>query len=201
MRIKSNKLNTDCLFHGVNQWDETLTRMMCTRYFAFINAKYNWVIKSFTEQDIKDCAEEDYNNWTFDYRDWWTLQSGAESVQEWLQVNKWVTCDLIVTTNDIEVYDYLDRGYAVWLWIAVNSLFYSDKKDWKLDLVDYVWYKWNIGHATNIIKWTCRGAFDCTDNGNESILDSYFGKSATYKCNIKEILQDIDMNTKYIFIK
>lgn len=198
MNIMINKLNTACLFHAVNQWDETITKMMCTHYFAFINAKYNWVIKSFTEDDIKASAKLAYDLWTFDYEKWGKLSDWVTWVIRYLKEVKWINCNLLTITSDWEAREMLEKWYAVWLWIKVNNKFYPDKVDWKLDLLDYKGYRWNIWHATNVIKWTCRWKFDCTDNWEEMFLDSYFWKSSTYKCNIKEVFQDIDMTTKFV---
>lgn len=198
MKIEINKLNTTCVFHDVNQWDELITRMACTHYFAFINAKYNWVIADFTENDIKISIEKAFSDWTFDYKKWWRLSDWIESVIRYLKEVKWVICNLATLYSDKEVEEMLDKWYAVWVWIGVNNKFYTDKQDGKLDLLDYVNYKGSIGHATNLIKWTCRGKFDCADNGKEMFLDSYFWKDSTYECNIKEVLEDIDYPTKYI---
>lgn len=195
MKTIWKKNNTACLFHDVNQWDEKLTKMMCTIYFGFINAKYNWVIKDFTEKEIKAVAEEQYEKGRFSYERWGRLNDGINAVFDYLN-SKWYTCNLTSLKNDREAKEWLERWYAVWLWISVDSKkFYQDKKDWKLDLLDYKWYKGNVWHATNLIKWTERGKIK---NWEEFFLDSYFWKSSIYKCDIDEVFEDIDMSTKRI---
>ena len=192
-----NKLNTSCLFHDVSQWDERITRNMCTIYYVFINAKYNWVIKDFTEDDIKTVAKSQADKGLFDYNKWAYTYHSTLAVIEYLK-NKWITCNLFYTKRDSEVYDYLDRWYAVWVWLMINKKFIKDRADGSLDLSDYSMYQWSIWHATNLIKWTCRGKFDCEDNGKEMFLDSYFTKNSTYTCDIKKVLENIDQATKYV---
>jgi len=191
------KLNKACLFHDVNQKDEVITKMMCPIYFGFINAKYNWIIDGFNEDDIKEVAEKLNKAWKFSYKDWGYLSHWITAVYDHLNDN-WYDCNLSRTKNDSEVKEWLNRWYAVWLGIKVNNNFYKDTKDGKIDTIDYKELKGNIWHATNIIKWTCRGKFDCTDNWKEMILDSYFIKGSTYTCNIDEVLAELDMETKYI---
>jgi hypothetical protein len=196
MEIIRKKLNKSCMFHWVNQWDEKLTKMMCTIYFWFINAKYNWVIKLFTEDNIKEVAKTQFNKWLFSYKNWGKLSDWIKAVFGWLNDN-WYDCNLWNTKKDSEVKDWLNRWYAIWLWIYVNKTFYNDKLDWSLDLEDYNKYKGTIWHATNLIKWTCRWKFDCESNWKEMFLGSYFSKGSTYKCNIDKVLENIDMDTKY----
>ena len=193
-KFKTNKV---CLFHDVNQWDDQLTRMMCTLYFVFINAKYNGVIKSFTEDDINIVANRQASIGKFDYEEWGDLSDGIEAVVEYIKTDMWIECSLWIFKQDAELKDWLDRWFAVWLWIKVNSTFYNDKLDGKLDMKDYQAYKGNTGHATNILKYNCRG-LECSDMDKEYFLDSYFSKSSIYECNIKEVLEDIAMPTKYI---
>ena len=198
METIHNKLNTACLFHDVNQWDEEITKMMCTIYFGFINAKYNWIIKSFTEDDIKEVAKSQHEKWLFDYKKWGYLSHWIKAVYEWLNEN-WYSCNLSRTKDDIKVIDWLERWYSVWLWIKVDAAkFYQDKQDGKLDKDNYEDYKWNDGHATNLIIWTSRWTFSSSSDWKEMFLDSYFTKSSTYECDINEVLEDIDMTTKYI---
>ena len=192
------KTNTVCHFHWVNQWDEEITEMMCTMYFVFINAKYNGVIKSFTEDDIKKATRKQFDLWKFSYEDGWRLDYWIEWGIDYIKNEMWIECNLATFTKDSDLDDWLDRWFAVWIGIKVNSKFLEDKKDWELDLLDYKGYKWNIGHATNIIRWMCRWADSCDTKWKEMFLDSYFVKNSTYKCNIKEVLEDIEMTTKYI---
>jgi len=192
------KLNKACFFHDVNQWDEEMTRMMCTIYFWFINAKYNWVIPEFTEDDIKEVAKTQHDKWLFSYENWGKLSDWIFAVYDRLN-EKWYDCDIEWTKNDTEAKNRLKRWYAVWLGINVDaSIFYQDKLDWKLDATNYQDYKWDDGHATNIIIWTSRWTFSSESDWKEMFLDSYFTKSSTYECNIDEVLQNVDMATKYI---
>ena len=193
-KFKTNKV---CLFHDKNQGDEEITRMMCTIYFAFINAKYNGVIQEFTEDQIKEVAKRQYEKWEFDYQKWAYLSKSVNSVYDYIRNDMGIECSLGMTKLDSEALDWIERGFAVWIGIKVNNIFYNDKLDGKLDMADYQVYKWEMGHATNIIKWNCRGG-ECSDMGTEYILDSYFTKNSLYECNIKEVLEDIAMTTKYV---
>ena len=193
--------NTACLFHDVNQWDETISKMMCTIYFAFINAKYNWVIESFTEDEIKLVAERQYNRWLFSYTEGGWLSNGADAVHSYIKNDLWIPCNLLKTAYDVTVMDFIKKWYAVGIGIKANSKFIQDKKDGVLDEEDYLSYLWDKFHATNFIEWTCRWEFNCEDNEKQYFLDSYFKKSAIYQCNIAQVLEDIDMNNKYILYK
>lgn len=197
MELKSNKLNKSCLFHSVNQWDETLTRMMCTIYGQFINAKYNGVIKDFTEDEIIKIAEDQYKKWLFDYNKWAYTKHSNQAVLDYFD-SKGIEYTCISTTDDTEALEWIERWYAVGVGISVNSVFLEDKKDGRLDLSDYTKYKGNIGHFTNLIKWTCRWEFNCEENWKEMFLDSYFTNDSTYECDIKKVLKHIDQETKYI---
>ena len=193
-QFKTNKV---CLFHDVNQWDEIITKMMCSIYAPFINAKYNWVISDFSEKDIKAVAKIQHEAWKFDYKLWAYSKDSVPAVVDYIKNTMWVECNLAVSKNDSELTEWINRWFATMLGLKVNRSFYNDKLDGKLDAMDYASYKWDTWHFTNIIKYNCRGK-ECEDMGQEYILDSYFWKSSIYKCNIKEILKNIDMRTKYI---
>jgi len=191
------KTNTACLFHSVNQWDETISRMMCTIYFWFINAKYNGVIKDFTEADILKVAERQVKAWKFNYTTWWKLVDWIEAVVNYITNDLKTPCNLWSTDSDIEAMDWINRWFAVWIWIKVNKTFLEDRKDWKLNTLDYKDLKWDMWHATNIAKYNCRW-LQCSDIWKEFFLDSYFVSDSTYSCNIKEVLEDIEMITKFV---
>ena len=192
------KNNTACRFHDVNQNDENISKMMCTIYYAFINAKYNWVIKSFTEDGIKNLASRQFSLWKFSYENGWRLDYWLHAVIDYIKTDMGIECNLATFTKDSDLEDWLNRWFAVWIGIKVNKTFLQDKKDWKLDLLDYKGYKWNIWHATNIIRWMCRWEDVCSTKWKEMFLDSYFVKNSTYECDIKEVLSEIEMETKYI---
>lgn len=196
--IKSTRLNTACLFHDVNQWDETETRNMCTIYSMFVNAKYNWVIKDFTEDDIKTIAKKQSEIWEFGYNWGAYTEHSNRAFLDYLD-SKGIEYTCVSTKDDTKAYNWIERGYAVAVWIKVNTLFADDRKDWKLDLMDYPKYKWDQGHITNFIKWTARGTFEnSTDIWKESCLDSYFTKTSIFDCDIKKVLKEIDQPTKFI---
>lgn len=198
MDYKFNKINTACLFHDVNQWDEKITKNMCTFYAPFINAKYNGVIKDFTEDDIKAVAEMQYKKGLFSYENGWYGSHWVNAVIDYLKEVKWINCNLATCSNDKELKDWYDRWYGVILWIWVNSTFYYDKADGSLDLTDYSKYKWTANHFTNFIKWTCKWKYNCETNWKEMLLDSYFNWNSTYECNIEDLISSVDMPTKYI---
>ncbi len=194
MRIKRIKENTACLFHDANQADERITRKLCTIYFGFINAKYNGVIKSFTEDQVKEVAAKQVAKGKLSYT------TGGALVDWALAVAEYLNCTLLSTKEDYEVEQWLDKGYAVWLGIRVNGRWSKDFWiDGALDELDYAEYKGGMGHATNFIRWQGRGE-NTASNGEEFVLDSYFVKRAAYKCSIEQILEDVDMFTKYIFL-
>lgn len=195
--IKSTKLNKACNFHDLNQSLEKETKMVCTIAWMFINAKYNWVIVDVTMDEIKAIAKSQSEKGQFDYDDGaYTIYSN-QAVLEYFD-SKGVEYTCITTKDDTEVLNWIERGYSVWIGISANKDFFNDRKDWKVDWIDYSKFKWNIGHFTNFIKWTCRGKFDCSDNGKEMCLDSYFVTNSTYECDIKKVLQELDQPTKYI---
>lgn len=200
MRINQDKLNTACNFHSVNQGDEKLTRMMCTIYAPFINARYNGVIKGFTEQDIKDVAEICNKKWTFSYTNGGYGSDWVYAFQEWLLKEQGIRCTVISTKDDTEALKWTERWYATLLGIKYNSYFAKDIKDGKIDTKDYKDLRWKNGHFTNVIKWTSRGEFNSSEDGKEMFLDSYFITNSTYECDLKEVFEDLDMPTKYIII-
>ena len=91
--------------------------------------------------------------------------------------------------------EWLDRGYAVSIWIKYSKNFYTDvRDDNKLNnFEDYAEYLWNSWHFTNVAKWI-------KWNNHDMIIDSYFDrKGSTYKVNIEKLLDKITMRTKYLF--
>ena len=195
--IKSTKLNRACLFHDKNQGLDKLSKMICTIIWMFINAKYNGVIESFTMDEVMAIVKSQEAKWEFDYKKWAYTKDSNKAFLEYLD-SKGIEYTCETTTNDSVALEWISRGYAVWVGIGVNSNYWNDRKDWVLELEDYSKYKGNIWHFCNFIKWTCRWTFDCWDNGNEMCLDSYFTDNSTYKCDIANVLQQLDQPTKYI---
>ena len=194
---KDQKNNTACLFHDKNQWLDTLSQMICTIIWQFINAKYNGVIKYFTMLEVMNLAISQEEKGEFSYTNGAYTADSNKAFLEYLD-SKGIeyTCD--TTTDDSEAMEWIEKWYAVWVWISVNNNYWQDRKDWSLELNDYSKYKGSIWHFCNFIKWTCIGEFDCWDNGKEYCLDSYFVESSTYECDIKKVLDQLDQNTKYI---
>lgn len=201
--LKSNTLNTDCLFHYTNQWDEQLTRYYCTIYFAFINAKYNGVIKDFTEDEIKEVAEIQKEAGKLKPKGG-KLEDWIYAVRDYLE-RKGIRCNILQTKDNTEVLNWFDRGYAIAHGILINNNLYYDSKDWVINTKNYAEFKGDQWHATNAIKWTERG--ENLNRTEEYILDSYFGKqstgnyNSTYRCNFEEVIENIAMPTKYIIFK
>lgn len=191
------KTNTACLFPDVNQWDEKITRMACTIYAWFINAKYNGVIPSFTEADIKIVMDRQLKKWLWSETAGWKLVDWILAVKYYIENDLKLPCSYSTSAKDSDVMNWINAWFAVNTWIKVNKLFWQDKKDWHLDAINYIDYKWDTWHSTNIAKWNCRGG-ECADKGKEFFIDSYFIKDSTYTCNIKEVLEDIDLINKYI---
>lgn len=195
--FKSTKQNTACLFHDENQGLDKLSQMICTIIWQFINAKYNGVIKDFTMDEVMDLVKSQEEKWEFSYTEGAYTSHSNKAFLEYLD-SKGIQYTCETTTDDSVAYEWAERGFAVWVWIKVNDNYWQDRKDWTLELNDYSKYKGNIGHFSNYIIWTCRGEFDCTDNGKEMCIDSYFVKNSTYECDIKKVLEQLDQNTKYI---
>ena len=194
--IKSTRLNRACLFHDKNQGLERETKMVCTIMGMFINAKYNGVIDSFTMDEIKAIAKLQEEKGQFDYDDWaYTIYSN-QAVLEYFD-SKGIEYNCFRTKDDTEVLDWIKRWYAVWVGISANKDFFKDRKDGKVDWIDYSKFKGTIGHFTNFIKWTQRGE-KVTEDGKEMCLDSYFVTNSTYECDIKKVLDQLDQPTKYI---
>ena len=194
---KDYKNNTACLFHDKNQWLDTLSYMICTIIWHFINAKYNWVIKDFTMVEVMGVVKSQEEKGEFSYTEWAYTSNSHNAFLEHLK-SKGIECTSETTRDDSEAMEWIEKGYAVWVGISVNNNYWQDRKDWSLELSDYSKYKGSIWHFCNFIKWTCRGKFDCWDNGKEYCLDSYFVESSTYECDIKKVLEQLDQPTKYI---
>jgi len=192
--LKSTRKNRACLFHDLNQWLEKETKMFCTILWMFINAKYNGVIWNFTMDEVKAIAKSQNLQWEFDYKNWAYTKDSNDAFLEYLD-SKGIEYNCLVTKDDTEVLEWIERWYAVWIGIWVNNKFLNDRKDGKIDWFDYSEFKWNIGHFCNFAKWTAR--WTITD-WKEMCIDSYFVTNSTYDCDIKKVLQEIDQSTKYI---
>lgn len=210
MKYKFNQNNTIALFNDLNQWDLRLTWFWCSIFAPAINLKYNTGIKLMIEDIIeiwnrqikRGLLSKKGGKW----EDW--VNAVLEYVIENAENRGWEIPNLAVFKiwNKDEISDWIDRGYMVMVWIKVNKTFVKDIKDGIVDLFDdYINYKWeDLAHFTNLTRWKCR--FDknpCWDYNKEQFIDSYaFNKKWnpwTYKCNIKEVLEDIAMPTKYCF--
>jgi len=189
-------------FHSLNQWDEEITKKMCRYYAPAVNLKYNcWI--TLTEDDLKKIARKDpYNKGR---NEWWkTWGYGAdwiEQVYKFVKENAeergWKVPNLITfwTLDRNEMDEWIDRGYAVSIWIKFNKKFYQDIKDNKQidNFEDYTEYLWSSWHFTNVAKWI-------KNNAHDMIIDSYFDRRwSTYKINIEKLLDKLVMRSKYLF--
>lgn len=202
MKIEWNKENPHMKFHGLNQWDEEITKKMCRYYAPAINLKYNcWIL--ITEDDLKIIAKNDpYNKWK---KQWWKVgwywKDWVEQVYKYVKENAedrgWKIPNLIEfgSLDRAEMNQWLARWYAISIWIKFNSKFYKDVKDDKKvnNFEDYAEYLWKSWHFTNIAKWI-------RENAHDMIIDSYFDRRwSTYKVNISKLLNKLTMRTKYMF--
>jgi len=202
--------NTIALFSSLNQWAEKETVYYCSLFAPAINLKYNCGIE-LTIEDLKAIGKKQIALWKLDPRIWWTWIDWINAVYNYVVENaekrKWIIPKLIrfKKSDDLLVKDWLDRWYAIIIWISVNKDFVKDSIDWKLDMFEnYLKYKWNdLKHFTNIMRWKARFLEKGGNYNKEYILDSYAfnkqGKKWDYECNIKEVLEDLTMETKYLF--
>jgi len=198
METQFRKINDIALFSAVNQWDDKKSRMYCTIYAPFINAKYNTGIQ-FTEEDIYKVADKQISKWLLSETKWGKLSDWVDAVIEYLEEKHWKKFNLTISKDDTEAQDWLSRGFAVEIGIKVNKEWFPDMSDGKIDkFQDYINYKGNIWHATNICRWIGRGDKNASDYWNEWFLTSYVNKKSFFDADIKEVLEDIEMNTKYI---
>ena len=205
MEYQINKHNKIALFHDFDQSDEEETRMMCSFYAPAINLKYNcWI--QLTEDDLKLIARKQMTLWDFDAVEWGSWSDWVKAVYDYVKENAegrwWDIPNLATTKTDADLDKWIELWYAIIIWIKVNSEFYKDAiDDWKLNSFnDYLNYKWDLWHFTNVARWTGRNT-ESESNWNEFVIDSFFKhfNQATYECEIEEILEDIDMTTKYLF--
>lgn len=203
MKYEMNKVNKICLFHDLNQWDEEITKILCWLYWPSINVKYNlWI--DLNEDDIKIIFRQMEIDWKI--IDWvWMLGADwVEYIYQYIKDNHkergWNIPNLCIMTEDSDVKAWTNKWYSVLIWIKYNDEFIKDIRDFKIDkFEDYKNYKWDNWHFTNLIKYNCRG-WECSDKWREFILDSYFRTGGSwYECSIKEMLEDLDMKTKYVF--
>lgn len=197
MEITWNKPNTIARFHDYDQSDEEWSRMACTFYACAVNLKYNcWI--ELTEEDIKLIAANQAKKWLFSYTKGWYASDWIKAVYWFVKENAktrgWVVPNLATTKTDNDLDELIELGYAVIVWIKVNSNFYPAAKSWELTkLNDYTKYKWDIWHFTNIAK--------NRNSWNEFVIDSFFNlfKQSIYYVDIDELLAELDLSTKYIF--
>ena len=211
MRFKTLSINDTALFPEINQWDRRFSQNQCTIYGSAINLKYNcWI--NLTEDDLDIIANRMVDDWKL------RLDSGARGedgvnytydyVREFAQDRWWKIPNLVIFKDyDLEkINEWLQRGYMLMLGIRVNREFVKDARDGKIEKYeDYKNYQWkDLAHFTNVCIWKCRfSSEECEWFNKEMIVDSYaFNKKDRewiYECDIKELLEDIAMNTKYIF--
>jgi len=194
----------------INQGDDVKQHYLCTLFAPAIMVRYNCGIE-ITEKDINKIARIEIANWDINPKSWGSGKNGFYAIYEYIKNNadlrgwKVPKYKILTNSNVVELNDWLDRGYMATIWIAVNRDFPKDAKDWKLDLYkDYANYKWqDIHHFTNIMRWIDRWNSKGSDYWKEWIVDSYAtmdrSRKFMYECDAKEVLEDIAMNTKYIF--
>ena len=205
MEIILNKVNDIALFAHLNQWDEKITRMMCTFYAPAINLKYNcWI--TLTEEDIKKIAERQNKRGKFSYTEWGYGYDGVDALLEYIRENHeergWNIPNLAKMSSDQEASEWLKRGFSVIIGIKVNKHFYQDKLDGKIDrFEDYSNYEGDIGHFTNLMTWNNTRAKWSESYWKECIMDSYFTPKdgMLYEADHTEIFKSIDMRTKFVF--
>lgn len=200
MNIEWNKINPHCKFHNLNQWDEELTKMYCTIYAPAINLKYNCDI-ALTEEDIKYIANKQVQKNLLSHKkggrgsDW--VKAVYDFVKENASERGWKVPNLVtLSPSDTTLLkSFINRGYAVTIWIKVSKNFYLDVADDRElnDFEDYLNYFGWIWHFTNIAKWI-------KNNPHDMIIDSYFDRKwSIYKVDIDKVLAKIAMRTKYVF--
>jgi len=211
MITRFESINTIALFNDLNQWAEKLTWYWCTLFAPAINLKYNcWIV--LTVEDLTKIWLKQVRLWKLTDKIWWKWIDWINAVYQYVIDNaktRWWTIPNLIEFHKYDTQElekWIDRGYMTTIGIKVNKTFIKDAKDGILDMFeDYKNYKWtDLWHFTNITRWKMR--FDWTkwsDYNKEQFIDSYAfnkkGNKWTYKCNIKEVLEDIAMPTKYIF--
>jgi hypothetical protein len=204
MKFKFNKINDIALFHNLNQWDEVWSKMCCTYFGPAANLKYNcWI--DISESDIKGIALKKEKEWKFSFKNGWRGSDWIEAILEFVKENaleRWYKVPnlaIFKKEDEVELFDWINRGYAAVIWIKVNKEFYKDSRDGSIDIKDYANLVWWIGHFNCIAKWISRGETNTEEHHKDMFIDNYMEKNSTYKCDIKEVLEDLSMNTKYIF--
>lgn len=180
----------------LNQGNSKKQWYMCTFFAAAMNLYYNtWI--ELTEKDIEAIADEQAKANLFDYNKWGMGQDAFVAVLKYLN-RKWIKRipKLLSLLNDYDVWQFIANWYAVATGISVNSKWKTEVEDWVINVKDYKLLKGtSFKHYLNLIKdhdWT------------EYIVDNYFFNSKNrpnlYECSIKEVLEDIDQNVKYLFV-
>ena len=202
--------NIIALFNDLNQWTEKETAYYCSLFAPAINLKYNLGIE-LTIEDLKAIGKKQIAIWKLDSKVWWAWLDWINAIYNFVIENaekrKRTIPNLIrfEKFDDLVLNDWLERWYAVVIWISVNRNFVRDAIDWKLNMFrDYSQYKWiDLKHFTNIMRWKNRLWDKAEDFNKEFIIDSYAfnkqWKSWNYECDIKEVLEDITMASKYLF--
>jgi len=199
--------NEHALFLHINQGDNPLTRYACTIYSMCINLKYNtWI--EIPEPDIEFIVQRQIDRWLLWLKTggYWT--DARDAVLEFIRENpeRYPVIPKVVTFNrdDSKFNYFLNMWYCLVVWIAVNKDFTNDIIDWKLDkFEDYVNYKGDLRHYTNIWIWKARFTEPKPESyGREFNLDSYFKHRNTEwmrGINISKMREDLLQNSCHCF--
>jgi len=187
--------------HSLNQWDRKNTWFQCTFYSAAMNLYYNCWIK-LEESDLDIIAKEQNEAGLFSYTAWWRWQDAFNAILRYVNKNAktkgWTIPKLISIINDVDVKFYSSKEYMITTWISVNTKWKEEVMDWKIDAKDYKELKGNeFKHYLNFIKDSQEKWYDI------SLVDNYFFNSKDrpnlYSAILKELLEDIDQNIKFLF--
>lgn len=194
---KYKTFNTD-----LNQGDRAETAFQCTFYAAVMNLYYNCWIK-LSEKDIDIIAKKQADKWLFDYKAGWSSIQGYNAVLQYIIDNQKALKiekipKLLKLYDEKDIKEYLKNDYMITTWIKVDyKKFIEDIKDWKIDTKDYKDLKWTMWHFLNFVSWDAEWSWIY-------LVDNYFfnenWRPNLYKANLKELLEDIDQTTKFVFV-
>jgi hypothetical protein len=186
-------------FLQLNQYTNPEHRMACALYSSAINLYWNtWIMT--TQYEIDKLVKELIDKKILSVKDWWGWIDIFNYFYDYKLKSNPLLKKITFEKTDPKFKEYLDKHMMIRIWIRVNPAYsYDSQDDWIIQEKDYAKLYWKIAHFTNTITWLRDWWWN--DKGKQYIWDSYFWRKDfnLYEINLKELQEDIQMKTCYMY--